>query len=46
MQAALPEFMANIKLSNMRGFLNIKANVPEKAGNIVVYGRICLVINC
>jgi len=29
----------------MRGFLIIKANVPEKAGNIDLSGQICLIIN-
>jgi len=29
----------------MRGFLIIKAKVPEKAGNIDLSGQICLIIN-
>jgi len=29
----------------MRGFLIIKAKVPEKTGNIDLCGQICLIIN-
>jgi len=29
----------------MRGFLIIKAKVPEKAGNIDLYRQVCLIIN-